>query len=225
MNIPATRFATHIRTWLLIGCCPVPVRHSGRRDEPGRILVLRQARAQGQPRAAARAGAGALAAADRRGPRAPGRGAGAAGVCDPLRAAKCVRGRPQPAALGGRGHRGAARAAPHRPSQGRARTRVRAHQEPRHPDLVDRGDTPCSSASPASASTSPKRPALSCSGAPRRWPTRSPPSSADRRTSQMNVNPATASLYAVNPLAASGDRGPVHDPTPDRGAHPALARA
>ena len=74
MSITATRFATHIRTWLLIaaltglliaigaaiggGALYLFVDPRGR-DEPGRLLVLGQDRAGRQPRQAARARPGA----------------------------------------------------------------------------------------------------------------------------------------------------------------------
>jgi Zn-dependent protease with chaperone function len=40
----------------------------------------------------------------------------------------------------------------------------------------------------------------------------------------MSVNPATASLYAVNPLPRSGVANPLHDAPADRRAHPPSAR-
>ena len=76
----------------------------------------------------------------RRRARAALRRAEAARLHDPVRAAERVRDRPQPGARGGRGHAGPAPVPAPRPGARRARARVRAHQEPRHPRLVDRGD-------------------------------------------------------------------------------------
>ena len=63
----------------------------------------------------------------------------------------------------------------------------------------------CSSwASRASGNISPTRPARSCSAVPRRWPMRSRAWSGERKALPMRVNPAEASLYAINPLPRQG---------------------
>ena len=77
---------------------------------------------------------------DRRGSRPARAGPDPAAVPDPVRPAERVRDRQEPQARGRRRHGGAAPAAAAGPAQGCARARVRAHQEPRHPRLVDRGD-------------------------------------------------------------------------------------
>ena len=95
-------------------------------------------------KAAARAGGlrvgGARPAPHGRRARAALRRPEAARLHDPVRAAERVRDRAQPRARGRRGHAGAAPVPPARPGARRARARVLAHQEPRHPRLVDRGD-------------------------------------------------------------------------------------
>ena len=81
-----------------------------------------------------------------------------------------------------------------------------------------------SSRSRGSASTSPMRPARACSGPASRSPTRSRRSSAGAQAIPMKVNPATASLYIVNPLRAQGDRDALLDAPAARGADPPAAR-
>ena len=75
-----------------------------------------------------------------------------------------------------------------------------------------------SSPSRDSASTSPTRPPRGARRGASRSPRRSRPSSAAGRSLPMQVNPATASLYIVNPLSGGGHDGALLDASADRGA-------
>ena len=111
-----------------------------RPHERRRVLLVGQVRDPSLRREAGLRGGGARPAQDgeRAGRAVPG--AEAAGLHDPVRAAERVRDRAQPEARRRRGHAGTAPAHAVRPGAGGDGARVRAHQEPRHPRVVDRGD-------------------------------------------------------------------------------------
>ena len=154
MSITRTRFATQARTWVIISALSAlfvglgylfggssglhPLRRHRGRLQPRHVLVLGQARAQGEQGPSRRPERGARALPRHRGDRRQGRRADAARLPDPVRAAERVRDRPQPEEGGRRGHGGPAPLPAARAGERRARARDGAHRQPRHPRDDDR---------------------------------------------------------------------------------------